>query len=123
MSLALARPTDAGLSNWEKAAEDGASCISANKTFIKGYFGEKGGFDYATLSAADREALLAHVSGIEELEIRRAFLELSFGWIEQVAALPDQVRLLCAHCKGWCEPKAAEEEEAEQEGQGPEQAT
>jgi len=28
----------AGLSNWEKAAEDGASCISANKTFIKGYF-------------------------------------------------------------------------------------
>ena len=70
------------------------------------------------LSAADREALLAHVSGIEELEIRRAFLELSFGWIEQVAALPDQVRLLCAHCKGWCEPKAAEEEEAEQEGQG-----
>ena len=38
MSLALARPTDAGLSNWEKAAEDGASCISANKTFIKGYF-------------------------------------------------------------------------------------
>ena len=52
-------------------------------------------------------------------EIRRAFLELSFGWIEQVAALPDQVRLLCAHCKGWCEPKAAAEvEEAEQEGQG-----
>ena len=38
MSLALARPTDAGLSNWEKAAEDGASCSSANKTFIKGYF-------------------------------------------------------------------------------------
>lgn len=88
-------------------------------TFIKGYFGENGGFDYAALSAADREALLAHVSGIEELEIRRTFLELSFGWIEQVAALPDQVRLLCAHCKGWCEPKtAAEEEEAEQEGQG-----
>jgi len=28
----------AGLSDWEKAADDGASCIRANKNFIKGYF-------------------------------------------------------------------------------------
>lgn len=28
----------AGLGEWEKAAEDGASCIRANKNFIKGYF-------------------------------------------------------------------------------------
>jgi stress-induced-phosphoprotein 1 len=28
----------AGLSDWEKAADDGASCIRANKAFIKGYF-------------------------------------------------------------------------------------
>ena len=28
----------AGLNNWERAAEDGQSCITANKSFIKGYF-------------------------------------------------------------------------------------
>jgi len=28
----------AGLNDWEHAAEDGSSCIKANKTFIKGYF-------------------------------------------------------------------------------------
>eukprot|EP01083_Nonionella_stella_P135156 411091_1 len=28
----------AGLGDWEKAAEDGSSCITCDKKFIKGYF-------------------------------------------------------------------------------------